>query len=125
MLLLFVIGLELQPCRLWVMRHQVFGLGSAQVLSLSVVLGALLNLLGLPLGTVAIIGFALALSSTAFVLQSMCFEITTPEPRIDRQRSSRTSKHFVRQLARPRKSCGVCSPRIEIYLIRRLAVNIQ
>lgn len=68
-LLLFVIGLELQPRRLWVMRHQVFGLGSAQVLSLSVVLGALLYLLGLPLGTAAIIGFALALSSTAFVLQ--------------------------------------------------------
>lgn len=68
-LLLFVIGLELQPRRLWVMRHQVFGLGSAQVLSLSVVLGALLYLLELPLSTAAIIGFALALSSTAFVLQ--------------------------------------------------------
>ncbi|HET9694323.1 MAG TPA: cation:proton antiporter, partial [Steroidobacteraceae bacterium] len=31
-LLLFVIGLELQPSRLWVMRHAVFGMGSAQVL---------------------------------------------------------------------------------------------
>ena len=38
-------------------------------MSLSVVLGALLYLLKLPLGTAAIIGFALALSSTAFVLQ--------------------------------------------------------
>ena len=68
-LLLFVIGLELQPRRLWVMRHQVFGLGSAQVLGLSVILSALLYLVELPLGTAATIGFALALSSTAFVLQ--------------------------------------------------------
>src|SRR6202050_1964966 len=39
-LLLFIIGLELQPTRLWVMRRTVFGLGSAQVLSCGAVLGA-------------------------------------------------------------------------------------
>jgi len=39
-LLLFVIGLELKPQRLWVMRRQVFGLGGAQVLVTAIALGA-------------------------------------------------------------------------------------
>ena len=39
-LLLFIIGLELQPTRLWVMRRLVFGLGAAQVLSCTLLLGA-------------------------------------------------------------------------------------
>src|ERR1700721_4680455 len=47
-LLLFIIGLELQPTRLWVMRRTVFGLGSAQVLSCSVVLGGAAWWWGLP-----------------------------------------------------------------------------
>src|ERR1700722_4560961 len=38
-LLLFIIGLELQPTRLWVMRRNVFGLGSAQVIACSLLLG--------------------------------------------------------------------------------------
>jgi monovalent cation:proton antiporter-2 (CPA2) family protein len=68
-LLLFVIGLELQPRRLWVMRRAVFGLGTLQVLSSTLVIGGGLWLLGLQVESAAIIGFALALSSTAFVLQ--------------------------------------------------------
>jgi len=47
-LLLFIIGLELQPTRLWVMRRTVFGLGSLQVFSCSVVLGGAVWWLGLP-----------------------------------------------------------------------------
>ena len=69
-LLLFVIGIELKPARLWLMRRLVFGLGSLQV----VVTGALITAfvywaLELPFRAAIVIGPALALSSTAFVLQ--------------------------------------------------------
>lgn len=69
-LLLFIIGLELRPSRLMVMRRAVFGLGTAQMTVTSVLVGGLCwGVLGLPLATAALIGFAFALSSTAFVLQ--------------------------------------------------------
>lgn len=68
-LLMFVIGLELQPKRLWVLRGPIFGLGSAQVL----ITGSLLSFaawkFGLDAGPAILIGLSLALSSTAFVLQ--------------------------------------------------------
>jgi Kef-type K+ transport system membrane component KefB len=68
-LLLFVIGIELKPSRLWLMRRLVFGLGTLQV----VVTGALITLaaawlFGLPMRSALLVGPALALSSTAFVL---------------------------------------------------------
>ena len=69
-LLLFVIGIELKPSRLWLMRRQVFGLGSAQVLFTGAVLGAAaLLIFAMPPSTAILAGPALALSSTAFVLQ--------------------------------------------------------
>jgi glutathione-regulated potassium-efflux system ancillary protein KefC/glutathione-regulated potassium-efflux system protein KefB len=68
-LLLFIIGLELQPSRLWVLRKSVFGLGGAQVLATGVVLGAAGLALGLPWPSALVMGLALAMSSTAFVLQ--------------------------------------------------------
>jgi len=68
-LLLFVIGLELQPTRLWVLRRTVFGLGSAQMLASTAALGIAARLSGLPLKTALIVGFGLSLSSTALVLQ--------------------------------------------------------
>ena len=68
-LLLFIIGLELQPTRLWVMRRTVFGLGSAQVLSCSVILGGAAWWWGLPPMPAAVVGFGLSLSSTPLVLQ--------------------------------------------------------
>ncbi|HVW68813.1 MAG TPA: cation:proton antiporter, partial [Steroidobacteraceae bacterium] len=68
-LLLFIIGLELQPTRLWVMRRTVFGLGTAQVVLCTVLLAAAACLLGLPPVTAAIVGFGLSLSSTPLVLQ--------------------------------------------------------
>ena len=68
-LLLFIIGLELQPTRLWVMRRTVFGLGSLQVFSCSVVLGAAVWWLGLPPMAAGVVGFGLSLSSTPLVLQ--------------------------------------------------------
>ena len=51
--LLFVIGLELKPSRLWVMRKMVFGLGTAQVLASALVIGLLAWLYGLGAATSA------------------------------------------------------------------------
>jgi monovalent cation:proton antiporter-2 (CPA2) family protein len=68
-LLLFIIGLELQPTRLWVMRRIVFGLGAAQVTVCALLLGAGAYGLGLPPIAAAVVGFGLSLSSTPLVLQ--------------------------------------------------------
>jgi monovalent cation:proton antiporter-2 (CPA2) family protein len=68
-LLLFIIGLELQPTRLWVMRRTVFGLGAAQVVLCAVLLGAVAWSLGLAPLPAGIVGLGLSLSSTPLVLQ--------------------------------------------------------
>ena len=68
-MLLFVIGLELRPVRLWSMRSAIFGLGTAQLVATSLVLAAIGLALGLGLGQALFIGLALSLSSTAFALQ--------------------------------------------------------
>jgi glutathione-regulated potassium-efflux system protein KefB len=68
-LLLFVIGLELRPVRLWAMRSAIFGLGTAQLVATSVVLAAAAVALGLTLSQALFVGLALSLSSTAFALQ--------------------------------------------------------
>ena len=68
-LLLFIIGLELQPTRLWVMRRNVFGLGSAQVILCAVLLGLAGWSLGLQVAPAFLVGFGLSLSSTPLVLQ--------------------------------------------------------
>lgn len=70
-LFLFIIGLELQPSRLWVLRRSVFGLGSAQVLFSALVLGALAMAFGMGWRGALVVGVALAMSSTALVLQSL------------------------------------------------------
>lgn len=67
--LLFVIGLELKPSRLWVMRHQVFGFGVLQVLLTAALLTGVLVAVSWQLRPALAVGFVLALSSTAFVLQ--------------------------------------------------------
>ncbi len=67
--LLFSIGLELSFERLMTMRRYIFGLGAAQVTSGGAVIGLAAFFLGLPPETAAVIGLALALSSTAIVLQ--------------------------------------------------------
>jgi len=69
--LLFIIGLELQPSRLWVLRRMVFGLGSSQVLLSAAAITLIALLFGLPVKQASIIGIILALSSTAFVLQML------------------------------------------------------
>ena len=68
--LLFIIGIELKPSRLWQMRRMVFGMGSIQILVTGVLLGSLVYFVfDVPLRASILIGPALALSSTAFVLQ--------------------------------------------------------
>jgi monovalent cation:proton antiporter-2 (CPA2) family protein len=68
-LLLFVIGLELQPSRLRAMRKAVFGLGLAQVLLTTAVFMLIALALGLPWNAALVVAFALSLSSTPLVLQ--------------------------------------------------------
>ena len=68
--LLFVIGLELKPSRLWQMRRDIFGLGTAQVLLTGAAVSAIVFWAGLLDWSGSVItGFGLALSSTAFALQ--------------------------------------------------------
>jgi monovalent cation:proton antiporter-2 (CPA2) family protein len=67
-MLLFLIGLELKPNRLWVMRRAVFALGGAQVAATAAVATLAGWLAGLAPGTAAVVGCGLALSSTALVL---------------------------------------------------------
>ena len=68
-LLMFVIGLEMQPKKLWSMRRSVFGMGSAQVLLTGIVIAAYGMLTGFEWKISLILGLGFALSSTAFVLQ--------------------------------------------------------
>ncbi len=68
-LLLFLIGLELRPARLMAMRRSVFGAGGAQVLLSAILLTGVALTFGISLSQATVIGLALALSSTAFVLQ--------------------------------------------------------
>jgi glutathione-regulated potassium-efflux system protein KefB len=84
-LLLFIIGLELSPKRLWVMRKSVFGVGLAQVLLTGLVIGSIAFLaFGQPLNTAVVLGLGLALSSTAFGLQSLAErkELNAPHGRL-------------------------------------------
>jgi glutathione-regulated potassium-efflux system protein KefB len=67
-MLLFLIGLEVRPQRLWVMRRAVFGLGSAQVVITAAAIAGLAYLAGLPWQGAVVIGAGLAMSSTAIVL---------------------------------------------------------
>ena len=70
-LMLFLVGLELQPSRLWSLRRPIFGLGSAQMLGCAAALFALGWLAGLPWRISLVGALGLALSSTAIALQSL------------------------------------------------------
>ncbi len=68
--LLFIIGLDLKPSRLWSLRHAIFGLGLAQVALCAVTLAFLgVYVAGLPVPAAIIVGCGFALSSTAFAMQ--------------------------------------------------------
>ena len=69
-LLLFVIGLELQPSRLWALRRDIFGLGAAQVVLCGLALtGLVMALTSLSWQAALVVGLPLGLSSTALVMQ--------------------------------------------------------
>jgi len=70
-LLLFIIGLELKPSRLWAMRRDIAGLGLSQVVVSGGVLAGLVMLAGLSWQAAMIAGAGLALSSTAFAVPLM------------------------------------------------------
>jgi monovalent cation:proton antiporter-2 (CPA2) family protein len=70
-MMLFVIGLELQPSMLWQMRGALLGLGGLQVLATALVLGFAALAIGLTWQAAVAIGAILSLSSTAIVLQSL------------------------------------------------------
>jgi CPA2 family monovalent cation:H+ antiporter-2 len=70
-LMLFLIGLELDPKALWNMRKKLLGVGGAQIVLSTVAIAAAANSIGLPLGTALAVGITLALSSTAIVLTTL------------------------------------------------------
>jgi monovalent cation:proton antiporter-2 (CPA2) family protein len=67
-MLLFLIGLELRPHRLWILRNAVFGLGIGQMLPTLLLLAGLIHLTGTPWPGAVVLGAGLALSSTAIAL---------------------------------------------------------
>ena len=78
---LFVIGLEMQPSRLWNLRREIFGLGAAQVLTC----GGLLTVVGIGFGLTPLVAFSAAmgftLSSTAIAMQILeeRHEVSSPQ----------------------------------------------
>ena len=70
-LMLFVIGLELDPQRLWKLRASVFGGGALQMVACGLLLGGFCILLGMDWKVAELIGMTLALSSTAIAMQAM------------------------------------------------------
>ena len=95
-MMLFLIGLELEPKKLWAMRGQLLGLGGGQVIATIAILTIIALLLGERWQSAVGIGIVLALSSTAIILQtlnekglfnsgggkaSFCLLYTSPSPR--------------------------------------------
>jgi monovalent cation:proton antiporter-2 (CPA2) family protein len=70
-LLLFLIGLELDPQRLWTLRRQIFGMGAVQVLATAAIVGAIAWALGASPAVAVVIGSGFAMSSTAIALASL------------------------------------------------------
>jgi len=70
-LLLFLIGLELEPARLWSMRRPIFGWGTAQVLGVAAVLFGAALLLGVAWQVALVAALGLSLSSTAIALATL------------------------------------------------------
>lgn len=79
-LMLFLIGLELEPPRLWALRRPIFGWGTAQLLGCAAALAGVGVLLGAPGPMALIAALGLALSSTAVALQVMQERHLLPTP---------------------------------------------
>lgn len=78
--LLFLLGLELSFRRLWQLRRSVFGAGGLQALGSAAIIGAVSFVIGQTAPTALVIGLALALSSTAIVMQILAEERRTAAP---------------------------------------------
>lgn len=70
-MMLFLVGLELEPKKLWSMRHKLLGLGGMQVIATTGVVMAIGIVLGQRWSVALAIGLIFALSSTAIVLQTL------------------------------------------------------
>ena len=70
-MMLFLVGLELQPKTLWKMKSKLLGLGGLQILLTIVLLVAISTAFGLPFKTALTVSFIFCLSSTAIVLQTL------------------------------------------------------
>jgi len=70
-LMLFLIGLEMQPSLLWKTRHSIFGMGGMQVVTTTLVIAGAAWMMGLRPNQAAAMGLILSLSSTAIVLQTL------------------------------------------------------
>ncbi len=68
-MLLFVIGLEMEPARLWALRHDIFGLGLAQVVACGALLTGVGVLIGFSPAVAFVAGMGFVLTSTAVVLK--------------------------------------------------------
>lgn len=92
---LFVVGLELQPSRLWALRRPVFGLGGVQVGVTTLLPGDIAYAYGFGWQAALLTGFALAMNPTAFVLQllgSASSSVGDTAARRSPSPSSRTSR---------------------------------
>lgn len=67
-MLLFLIGLELRPHRLWILRKSVFGMGLGQMVPTTAIIATILALVGVPFHDAIVLGIGLSLSSTAIAL---------------------------------------------------------
>ena len=70
-MMLFLVGMELEPKMLWSMRHKLLGLGGLQVHMTAAVIMGIVMLFGQPWQTALTIGLIFSLSSTAIVLQTL------------------------------------------------------
>ncbi|MDB5527168.1 MAG: hypothetical protein JWR51_271 [Devosia sp.] len=70
-MMLFLIGLELQPSEIWRMRHKVIGLGVTQLVLTAVLLAVIIHFAGIHWNAAIVIGLALAMSSTAIAMQTV------------------------------------------------------
>ncbi|CAG9170236.1 glutathione-regulated potassium-efflux system protein KefC [Cupriavidus pinatubonensis] len=70
-LMMFVIGLELEPRKLWALRRSIFGYGGIQLAACALVIGILAALVGAPWPVALVAGLGLALSSTAIALATL------------------------------------------------------
>ncbi len=70
-MMLFIIGLELEPDLLWRLRKSIIGLGGMQVIATSIIAGIIVYALGLDWRAAVALGMIISLSSTAIVLQTL------------------------------------------------------